>query len=586
MTEGTQRKLAAIVSTDVVGFSRLMGADESGTLAALKAHRNAIDPVIFNNGGRIVKTTGDGLLLDFPTVIASVKSCLEMQKIMAERNATLPDERRMQVRIGVHLGEVMIDDDDIFGDVVNIAARLQEVADPGGIALSGAARDAVYRQIDVGLIDLGARELKNIAEPVALWRIDMGDSEQAGLEAAAALGKAERSAIAVLPFDNISNDPEQEYFVDGITEDLITALSLIPDLKVIARNSTFAYKGQAKDIKLVAAELDARYVLEGSVRKAGNRVRITAQLIDASSGHHLWAERYDRELADIFDLQDEITGNIASRVAPTLRRQEIERAQKRPTNDLDTWDMYLRMLHHFYRTTKDDFQTALALCERIKAYDPDFAPAYYYSSFLVTLGGQLMFVKLSAKVWQDSIQDAERGVALAAGDFRAHSFLSQAYALSGRYEEALDHGRQALNFNSYAPYAWFSLGLAQWANGNHAEAAENISIAWRLGTNDPDRAEWAAILGFVHYQLRDYDASLSWASQCLKLWPNQVQSLGCRAAALAQSDRLEEARTALVSFEARLPEISASRHVRNFRWRLQEDIDHYAEGLIKAGLPK
>ena len=320
-----ERKLAAIVSADVAGYSRLMGTDEEGTLAALKAHRNAVDPVIYSHGGRIVKTIGDGLLLEYPTVVAATRSCLQIQRIMAERDAMLPADRRMRFRIGIHVGEVMVDGDDIFGDTVNIAARLQELAEPGGIALSGAARDAVYRQVDATMIDLGPQSLKNIAEAVQVWRTDMGDTEQAGLQAAAARPKHERSAIAVLPFDNMSNDPEQEYFVDGITEDLITALSLIRDLKVIARNSTFAYKGQAKDIKLIAAELDARYVLEGSVRKAGNRVRITAQLVDAANGQHMWAERYDRDLTDIFDLQDEITGNIASRVAPTLRRHEIER---------------------------------------------------------------------------------------------------------------------------------------------------------------------------------------------------------------------------------------------------------------------
>ncbi len=586
MSEGTQRKLAAIVSADVAGYSRLMGVDEEGTLAALKAHLNSVYPVIYSHGGRIVKTTGDGLLIEYPTVVAAARSCLQAQKIMAERDAMLPAERRMQFRIGVHVGEVIVDGDDIFGDTVNISARLQELAEPGGIALSGAARVAVHRHIDVAMIDLGLQSLKNIAEAVQVWRIDMGDTKQAGLRAAAARPKQERSAIAVLPFDNMSSDLEQEYFVDGITEDLITALSLIRDLKVIARNSTFAYKGQAKDIKLVAAELDARYVLEGSVRKVGNRVRITAQLIDAANGQNMWAERYDRELDDIFDLQDEITSNIASRAAPTLQRHEIERARQRPTNDLDTWDMYLRMLHHYYRLTKDDTLTALDLCDQIKARDPDFAPAYYYSAFLVLFGAQQRFVKLSAEVWRDMLQNAEHGVALAGDDYLAHSFLAMAYAFSGRHEEALHHGRQALDLNSYAPRAWFANGVAQWANGDHNDAAADMETAWRLGTNDPDRFHWAAVLTFVHYLLRNYDAALSWADQCLQQWPDHIQAMGGRAAALAQLGRLEEARMALVPFKERLPRISTSQHVRNFSWRLQEDIDHYCDGLIKAGLPE
>ncbi|MCZ6862120.1 MAG: adenylate cyclase, partial [Alphaproteobacteria bacterium] len=382
------------------------------------------------------------------------------------------------------------------------------------------------------------------------------------------------------------NDPEQEYFVDGIAEDLITALSLIPDLKVIARNSTFAYKGQAKDIKLIAADLDARYILEGSVRKAGNRVRITGQLVDAANGQHMWAERFDRDLTDIFDLQDEITSNIASRVAPTLRRHEIERARQRSTSNLDTWDMYLRMLHHYYRYTKDDTLAALDLCERIKANDTHFAPAYYYWAMLVFFRGQQRHVSLSKEIWQEMLRNAERGVALAGDDFMAHAALSWTYAFSGRHDEALYHGRQALNFNSYMPYAWFSLGLAQWANGDHRDAAGNLETAWRLGTNDPERFHFAAMLSFVQYQLRNYDAALSWADQCLKLRPTHVQVIGCRAAALAQLGHLEEARTALVPFEDVFPGVSASRHMRNFRWRLQEDIDHYSEGLHKAGLPE
>jgi adenylate cyclase len=585
MSEGTQRKLAAIVSADVVGFSRLMGEDEEGTLAALKAHRNAIDPVIFSHGGRIVKTTGDGMLLEYPTVVAAVQSSLETQKIMAERSASLPADRRMQIRIGVHVGEVMIDDDDIFGDVVNIAARLQEAADPGGIALSGAARDAVHRNIDAALVDLGTREFKNIAEPVALWRVDMGDTEQAGLEAAAARSKAERSAVAVLPFDNMSNDPEQEYFVDGITEDIITALSLIPDLKVIARNSTFAYKGQARDIKLIAAELDARYVLEGSVRKAGNQVRITGQLIDATNGQHLWAERYDRELTDIFELQDEITANIASRVAPTLRRQEIERAQRRPTNDLDTWDTYLRVMHHYYRMTKEDFHVALDLCKQINARDPDFAPAYYQSSMLLVFGAQQRFFRSSAEVWRHAVEAAERGVALAGDDYVAHGFLASAYAFTGRHDDALHHAELARTLNTYAPLAWAMSGVAHWSNGDHAIAAEEYETAWRLSANDPERFHWAAMLAFAHYQLRSYNASLSWANQCLKLLPFHSQAIGCRAASLAQLGQQAEAEAELARFLEIFPAVTASHHLRNFHWRLQEDLDHYAEGLIKAGLP-
>ena len=585
MSGGTTRKLAAIVSADVVGYSRLMGADEEGTLAALKAHRNAIDPVIFSHGGRIVKTTGDGLLIEYPTVVSAVRSSLEGQQIMAERDATLPAERRMQFRIGIHLGEVIVDGDDLFGDTINIAARLQEIAEPGGIALSAAARDAVHQHIDAAIVDLGAQELKNIAEPVQVWRVDMGQTEQDGLRAAAARPKQERSAIAVLPFDNMSNDAEQDYFVDGITEDLITALSLLRDLKVIARNSTFAYKGQAKDVKLVASELDARYVLEGSVRKAGNRIRITAQLIDAATGQHMWAERFDRDLTDIFELQDEITGNIASRVAPTLRRSESERANSRRASDLDTWDMYLRVLYHYNQVTKEDSALASQLCAQIKVRDANFAPAYYYSALLAYNGAIQGFLKVTPDSWQQMLRDAEQGVMLAGDDFAAHAMLTIAYAFSGNHDGALLHGQRAFELNPYAPLAQFVLGVGQWINGRHEEASRNYEECWRRGGNDPERYHWAAMLAFANYSLHKYDAALSWANQCLMLIPTHRQVLGCRAATLAQMGRQADAEAALVKFRENAPDATAADHVKNFAWRRPEDIADYRDGLIKAGLP-
>ena len=442
-----ERKLAAIVSADVAGYSRLMGADEEGTLAALKAHRNSLDPLIYSHGGRIVKTTGDGLLVEYPAVVAAARSCLEAQKIMAERNATLPTDRRMQFRIGIHLGEVMVDGDDIFGDAVNIAARLQEVAEPGGISLSGAARDAVHRHIGSAMIDLGPQELKNIAEPVQVWRVDMGETAQAGLEAAAARGKAERSAIAVLPFDNMSNDPEQEYFVDGITEDLITSLSRVSGLRVIARNSTFAYKGQAKDIRLIATELDARYVLEGSVRKGGNRLRINAQLIDAVNGQHIWAERYDREPTDIFDLQDDITANIVSRAAPEIWRAEGERVRRQNVADLDAWDLFLRARAAFNEVTKEGFEQAEDLCRQAIEKDPNYAPAY--TLFSLTLFQFLVFGyrRGTREDWQHMLDLGEKATRLDPNDADSMAFYAGTLGHMGQYDKALRLAERAVALN-------------------------------------------------------------------------------------------------------------------------------------------
>lgn len=579
-----ERKLAAIVAADVAGFSLLMGADEDATLAALKAHRNAIEPVIFGHGGRIVKSMGDGLLIEYPTVGAAVDASLKSQAIMAERDATVPDSRRMQFRIGVHVGEVMIDGDDIYGDSVNVAARLQELAEPGGVVLSAAAHDAAHSGIDAAMVDLGPQSLKNIAAPVGVWRLDPASAPQTPSPAAVRQRQALASAVAVLPFENISDDPAQEYFTDGVTEDLITALSLNRNIRVIAHNSSFAYKHRPRDVRLIAAELDARYILEGSVRKTAERVRVTAQLIDATNGQHMWAEKYDRALTDIFALQDDITENIVARVAPTLRLSEIERTHHRPAADLATWDNYHRILYHYRRPSPQDYAEALRLCEEIRARDPDFAPAYYLASLITYFGALARLVKSSAVVWNKMVADAEHAVAIAGDDFQAHGVLSTAYAFAGNHDGALHHGRITVDMNPYSPWAATPLGLANWISGNHHEALDILERCWRLGNADPDRFHWAAISGFANYQLRNYDAALSWSNQCLMLWPMHVQAIGCKAAALAQLGRNDEAAAAIDLFQTFLPGMSAGRHVRNFRWKRQDEIEHYREGLVKAGM--
>ncbi|MEE8172799.1 MAG: adenylate/guanylate cyclase domain-containing protein, partial [Alphaproteobacteria bacterium] len=360
--DSVQRRLAAILAADVVGWSRLMGADEAGTLARLKQHRGALlDPKFEEYGGRIVKTTGDGVLVEFPSAVDAVKCASEIQEAMAKRNAGVPESTRMLFRVGINLGEIIIDTDgDIFGDGVNIAARLEELAEPGTVNISEDVYRQVHSRLDAELQDLGAQELKNIAKPVRVYRVGGATSATPAGGAvnapggAAPTGFEARPAIAVLPFDNMSRDEEQEYFADGISEDLITALSLWRLFPVIARKSSFTYKGQKVDVKQVGRELGARYVLEGSVRKAGQRLRITAQLIDAESGAHVWAERFDRELADIFDLQDEITESIVHNIMPEISMAEAERATRVPPASLDAWEYLQRGLWHIYRYTRED----------------------------------------------------------------------------------------------------------------------------------------------------------------------------------------------------------------------------------------
>lgn len=346
MADGpVSRRLAAILAADVVAYSKLMAADEEGTLAAFSGHMtDHIRPCIADHDGRIVKTTGDGLLAEFASVVNATRSALAIQAGMVERSADMPADRRIVFRIGVNLGDVILQDGDVYGDGVNVAARLEGICEPGSVYISGTAFDHVTGKLDAAFESLGERELKNIARPVRVYRSLVDGASNPASPAMAGAGSSERElpSIAVLPFANMSGDPEQEYFADGLTEDLITALTRWRSFSVIARNSAFVYKGQDVDIKRVSAELAARYVLEGSVRKGGNRVRITAQLIDGSNGHHVWAERYDRDLDDIFEVQDEIVQHISAIVAPKLDKAELERSTSKRVEDLGAWDLCLR----------------------------------------------------------------------------------------------------------------------------------------------------------------------------------------------------------------------------------------------------
>src|SRR5215468_3247157 len=372
--ERVERKLAAILAADVAGYSRLMGVDEAGTLAQLKAHRRElIDPKIAEHRGRVVKTTGDGILIEFPSVVEAVGCAVELQQSMSERNSDVPGDHRIEFRVGINLGDIIIDGDDIHGDGVNIAARLEAMAEPGMVCLSAAAWEQVRGKVPFGADDLGEHQLKNIERPVRVFRITSGASTTVTRKP---LPLPDKPSIAVLPFQNLSGDPEQEYFADGMVEDIITALSRYRWLFVIARNSSFTYKGRAVDVKQVARELGVRYVLEGSVRKAASRVRIAGQLIDGSTGAHLWADRFEGALEDIFDLQDQVTASVVGAIAPRLEQAEIERAKRKPTESLDAYDYYLRGMASSYRWTKEGFSEALRMFYRAIELDPDFASAH------------------------------------------------------------------------------------------------------------------------------------------------------------------------------------------------------------------
>src|SRR5215469_4265555 len=368
------RRLAAILAADVVGYSRLMGADEEGTLERLKAHRRElIDPKIAEHHGRIVKTTGDGMLVEFGSVVDAVRCAVDVQTAMPERNTAVPPEQRITFRVGVNLGDIIIDGDDIYGDGVNIAARLQAIAEPGTVCISATGWEHAGGKVPFGADDLGEYQLKNIERPVRVFRIASGASATVTRKP---LPLPDKPSIAVLPFQNISGDPEQEYFADGMVEDIITALSRIGWLFVIARNSSFTYKGKTVDVKQVGRELGVRYVLEGSVRKGGSRVRITGQLIDATTGGHIWADHVDGALEDVFDLQDRVTASVVGTIEPRLQRAEIERAGRKPTESLDAYDYFLRGMASFHLFTRDSLLEARGLYLRAIELDPNYASPY------------------------------------------------------------------------------------------------------------------------------------------------------------------------------------------------------------------
>jgi adenylate cyclase len=368
----TTRRLAAILAADVAGYSRLIGADEEGTLEQLKAVRSElVDPKIAEHKGRMVKTTGDGLLVEFASVVDALRCAVELQRAMTARNAGVREDRRIDFRIGIHQGDIVVEDGDIFGDGVNIAARLEGLAEAGGICVSARVQEDAAGRLDLAFKDVGEQRLKNIARPVRVYRVSIADTPGAK----PALPLPDKPSLAVLPFQNLSGDPEQEYFVDGVVEEIITAISRLPWLFVIARNSSFAYKGKSPDLRQVGRELGVGYVLEGSLRNAGNRVRITGQLIDTTSGAHIWADRFEGPLDDIFELQDEVASRIVGAIEPKLRSAEIERARRKPTQSLDAYDLYLRALAEFRKWTPESWSEAIGLLGRALAIDPRYASA-------------------------------------------------------------------------------------------------------------------------------------------------------------------------------------------------------------------
>jgi TolB-like protein/class 3 adenylate cyclase len=461
-SEHVERRLAAILAADVAGSCRLIGIDEEGTLAQLKSLRKTLfDPKVTDHRGRIVKNTGDGTLVEFASVVDAVRCAVEIQRGMAEQNIDVPQVKRIEFRIGIHVGDIIIEDADIFGDGVNIAVRLEGIAEPGGVSISDDVHRQIRGKVDITFEDLGSQSLKNIEEPMRVWRARIGPSPPAMItkpptQTAQPLALPDKPSIAVLPFTNMSGDPEQDYFADGMVDDIITALSHFKALFVIARNSSFTYKGRAVDVKQVGRELGVRYVLEGSVRKSANRVRITGQLVDTATGAHLWADRFDGGLGDIFDLQDQVTESVVGAIAPAVEKAEIERAKRKPTESLDAYTVYLRGLAKFYQfANRRANEEALQLFNSAIELDPDFASAYGRAAYCYVIAKTNGWISETANEIVEVTRLAQRAVELGKDDAIALATGGYALVYVVRDLEAAGLIDRALVLNSNLAEAWF-----------------------------------------------------------------------------------------------------------------------------------
>jgi adenylate cyclase len=584
----TTRRLAAILAADIAGYSRLMGADEVGTVQSLREHRSAADPLIAEHGGRVVKTTGDGLLIEFGSVVGAVECALGLQRLAAERNAGTPAERRMEWRIGIHIGDVLIEGDDILGDGVNIAARLEGIAEPGGICLSDDAFRQVRGKVEAEFVDQGEQSLKNITRPLRVYRVGSASAASQPISPPAALPLPEKPSIAVLPFANLSGDPEQEYFVDGMVEEIITVLSRIRWLFVIARNSSFSYKGQSPDVRQVGRELGVRYVLEGSVRKGGSRVRITAQLIDAQTGAHLWADRFDGALDDIFELQDRVASSVVGAIEPKLRQSEIERAVRKPTQSLDAYDLYLRALAHYYRYTEQDYTEAVALLRQALAIDPSYGPP----AALIGWCHLIQRVQGWGTVSDDDIGAGIRLArqALEAGRDDPDTMVPAACTLFyGGGETALAEAvlDRALTLNPNSALGWMVRGFVHAVGRNQpAPAIEALERALRLSPFDPLGFVNATWLAQAHLAARNFEKVIEWADRALHDQPRFIVAVRVKIIALAYLGRLDQAHAELGRMLALYPGLT----IAAFRTTTASFDPEYTKfalaGLRLAGLPE
>jgi adenylate cyclase len=581
-----ERRLAAILAADVAGYSRLMSQDEVGTLQALTAHRDVMDRLIADHGGRIANTAGDSVLAEFASAVDAVRCAAKVQEALAAANQDRPEEKRLQFRIGVHVGDVMVREGDLLGDGINIAARLESIAAPGGICISDAAYGYVRKAVPLAFMDLGPQKLKNIDEPVRAYALSPSSSAPIGTAQAQSLSLPGKPSIAVLPFSNMSGDPEQEYFADGIVEDIITALSRVRWLFVIARNSSFTYKNKSVDTRQIGRELGVRYLLEGSIRKAGQRVRISGQLLETATGAHLWADRFDGEIAEIFELQDRITRSVVIAVEPSLRLAEIERAQRKPTDNLDAYDLYLRALPAINVYTRTGFEEAEGLLRRAVALDPTYADA------LAALAECLVRMTVNGWAADKQASTAEAcelaGRAIAADPENASVLAVAAWAYSTlgiRFDQSLDLANRALALHPNSVHVRSFCGWVFHYMGDSLRAIEQFEEARRLSPVDPKGYFPMLGLAAAHFFAGHFEETVTLTGRVLAEVATHNVARRYRAAALAHLGRIDEAQ-AIVAELLKAQPTSSLRTSRSTGFHDPRMAELYLTGLEKAGLPE
>jgi TolB-like protein/class 3 adenylate cyclase len=584
------RRLAAIMAADVVGYSRLMGEDEAGTALSVREHREAARPIVAGLGGRIVKTMGDGLLLEFPSVVAAVECAVAIQKLMAERNADVPEAKRIVYRIGVNLGDVLVEGEDILGDGVNIAARLEGICQPGGVLISSTAHDHVRGKIDADFVDLGEKALKNIARQVRVYALRAGSEGVAPVASAAPNHRGPpRLSMVVLPFANMGGGAEQEHFVDGVTESLTTDLSRIRGAVVIGRNTAFTYKGKAVDLKQIGRELNVRYVLEGSVQRGGNRMRVNVQLIDAETGNHLWAERFDKPLADLFEMQDEIVARLAGALNAELVAAEARRAEQALSPD--SMDLYFQGQAWFNKgLTPDNVAQARSFFDRALSADPDNVDALIESARADALSGVLLFVTDSAAALAAAEAKLTKALSSVPDDARCHSVLGFVKILTKRSAEGVAECEHALELDRNLADAHSVIGLGKIYVGRAEEAEAHIVEALRLSPRDTLAYRWMNIAGAANNNLGSYEQAVAWCRRAIEANRNFPHPHFVLGAALAQLGRLDEAHSAVKAGLTLNPAFAISR--ARASWTAMSDDPTYLasigpvlEGLRKAGVP-